>query len=101
MMFLMPAATSRAMRSCLNTIFRTPTPPQTLLAETSWTTETPHNTAELEKQTELIKRHLTSYAEASLSPTVQALNQLVKGCEMAIQSSTVLADRIIQLEAEN
>jgi hypothetical protein len=78
------------------TVVRTPSPQQTLIEQ--WTTETPHTTTQLEKQArhvrELLKRH-------SQSPTSVAIAQLVKGCQLAMNSATILAEENKKLQALN
>ena len=86
----------------LNTQLRTPTPPLTSAIEQGpWALETPHNTAELELQTKAIKDYLQRRTKSPPSPTEAALNQLVKGCEMAMNSAILLAEENRQLRAIN
>ena len=79
---------------------RTPSPrrPQTA---GSWKAETLHNIVELQHQTELIKRYLKWRSRSPPSPTEQALNQLVKGCQMAMHNAVLLASQNERLYAEN
>ena len=67
----------------------------------SWAAETPHNIAELQKQTALLKRYLKQRTHSPPSPTEQALGQLVKGCEMAMSSAVLLASENEKLRMEN
>jgi hypothetical protein len=84
-----------------NTEFHTPTPPPLPPSEVAWVAETPHDINELQKQTELIKRYLHRRTHTPPSPTERALNQLVKGCELAMNSVILLASENERLEAEN
>src|SRR5450432_1350821 len=90
--------------SKLNTQLRTLTPlPLPLLAldQGPWIPETPHNTAQLELQSKAIKDCIKYRTRSPLSPTDLALNQLVKGCEMAMNSAVLLAEENRQLRIEN
>jgi hypothetical protein len=86
----------------LHTTLRTPSPQ--LLPQANpelWTTETPHNIAELGQQAELLKQYLKHRTQSPPSPTEQALSQLIKGCEMAMHSAVLLASENEKLLAEN
>lgn len=86
----------------LHTALRTPSPQLLPQADPElWTTETPHNIAELEQQAELIKQRLKHRTLVPSSPTEQALSQLIKGCEMAMHSAVLLASENKKLLAEN
>jgi hypothetical protein len=61
----------------------------------------PHNIAELQHQTALLRRYLKRRTHSPPSPTEQALGQLVKGCEMAMLSAVPLASENEKLRAEN
>src|SRR5580700_6264349 len=88
--------------SKLNTQLRTPTPPlATALEQGPWIPETPHNTAQLELQSKAIKDYIKRRTRSPPSPTDLALNQLVKGCQMAMNSAVLLAEENRQLRAEN
>jgi hypothetical protein len=84
----------------LHTEYRTLSPrPQ---SNASWTAETPHNIAELQQQTTLLRRYLKQRTHSPPpSPTEQALTQLVKGCEMAMLSAVLLASENERLRIEN
>lgn len=82
----------------LHTQFHTPSPQLLPQAQPNWTAETPHNIVELQHQTELLKQCLQ---HSSSSPTLQALNQLVKGCQLAMHSTVLLASQNKKLFAEN
>jgi hypothetical protein len=89
--------------SKLNTQLRTPTPPPLMapLGQGPWVPETPHNTAQLELQTKAIKDYIKRRTHSPPSPTDLALNQLVKGCQMAMNSAVLMAEENRQLRAEN
>jgi hypothetical protein len=76
---------------------KTPSPPPASSAPT-WTSETPHNTAQLEQQAKLIRELLQ---RSSQSPTSQAVNQLIKGCQLAINSAVLLATENKKLHKAN
>ena len=87
----------------MNTQLRTPTPPllPTSIEQGPWILETPHNTTELELQSKAIKDYLKRRTKSPPSPTEAALNQLVKGCEMAMNSAILLVEENRQLRAVN
>src|SRR5450432_2354198 len=92
--------------SKLNTQLRTPTPPPLplplpALDQGPWIPETPHNTTQLELQSKAIKDYIKRRTKSPPSPTDLALNQLVKGCEMAMNSAVLLREEVRQLRAEN
>ena len=60
-----------------------------------------HNITELQHQTELIKQYLKHYMQSPLSLIEQVLNQLVKGCEIAMNSTVLLASQNKKLFTEN
>jgi hypothetical protein len=85
---LVPACPERVLSSL--TVVRTPSPPGTAAdAEVAWTAETPHTIAQLEQQARYIEGRLS---RPSQSPTTQAIRQLVKGCQLAMNSATILAE---------
>ena len=87
--------------SKLHTQFKTPTPPSTSHTNNAptntqaWAFETPHDTAQLVLQANAIKR------TALPTPTNRALDQLVKGCQLAMNSAVLLAEENRQLRHEN
>jgi hypothetical protein len=88
--------------SKLNTQFKTLTPPSTSYANApanantqSWAFETPYDTAQLALQANVIKQ------TALPTPTNRALDQLVKGCQLAMNSAVLLAEENRQLRHEN
>jgi hypothetical protein len=86
----------------LHVTLRTPTPPvdnpQIL---SPWNPETPHNIRELERQTKTIKEYIRRRTQSPPSPTDIALNQLVKGCQMAMHSAVLLSEENLHLRSEN
>ena len=88
--------------SKLNTQLRTPTPPLPPTAEQApWVPETPHNIQELELQAKAIGDFVQRRTAGSSSPTDRAIQQLVKGCQMAMHSAVLLADENKKLRAVN
>ena len=95
---LVPYSPNRVLAQ-LHTEYQTPSPhPQ---SDASWTAETPHNIAELQQQTALIRGYLKRRTHSPPSPTEQALSQLVKGCEMAMSSAVLLVSENEKLRVEN
>jgi hypothetical protein len=84
--------------SKLCTQLKTPTPPSSSHAQAPqpWQFQTPHNTAQLELQARAIQNNT-----ALPTPENRALNQLVKGCQLAMQSAVLLAEENRQLRSEN
>jgi hypothetical protein len=88
--------------SRLNTQMHTPTPPGSSHgSQASWVPQTPHNIIQLERQTEKIKKYIKHRTQSPPSPTREALNQLVKGCQMAMHSAAILAKENKELRAAN
>lgn len=83
--------------SQLNTQIMTPTPPGS--RSTNSAPKTPDSLGQVEKQATRIKMLLRHHTESSLSPTNAALNQLVKGCEMVLNSAIILAKENQDLQA--
>ena len=81
----------------LNIQLKTPTPPGS--RSTNSAPKTPHNLKQLEKQASTIKKLLRQRTQSPLSPTKSALNQLIKGCEMAMNSGIILAKENQDLQA--
>ena len=86
----------------LNIQLRTPTPPlpPTNIPD-NLVPKTPYNIAKLEYQTKIIKDYLQHRMTSPLSPTDQALNQLVKGYQLAMYNAVLLAEENRQLRAAN
>ena len=60
-------------------------------SSSSWTAETPRTTKDLKKQGGLV-RHLLGRRIASPCPFNQAVNQVIKGCEIATNNNALLLD---------
>jgi hypothetical protein len=94
---LIPFSPERVLSSL--TVIRTPSPPRTEADNgATWTAETPHTTDQLQRQARLVRDMLR---RQSNSPTSQAVRQLVKGCQLAMQSATILAEENAKLRASN
>ena len=88
--------------SGLHIQMRTPSPPLLLdTVQVHWTPKTPHNPMELESQARTIKNILKRCTQSPPSPTDQALNQLVKGCHMAMHNAALLTHENQELRASN
>jgi hypothetical protein len=89
--------------SQLHIQLQTPSPvrPVTLETTAPWVPETPYNIAELDLQTKAIQGLIRYRTQSSPSPAVQAVSQLAKGCQMAMQSVTLLAAENKKLRAIN
>ena len=97
---LVPYSPDRVLAQ-LHTEYQTPSPQRRPQSNASWVAETPHNIAELQQQTALLRRYLRGRTHSPPSPTEQALSQLVKGCEMAMSSAVLLASENEKLYMEN
>ena len=88
--------------SKLHTQLRTPTPPPLPATnQAPWVPETPHNIKELELQAKAIGDFVQRRTAGSSSPTDRAIQQLVKGCQMAMHSAVLLTDENKKLRAAN
>ena len=88
--------------SKLHTQLRTPTPPlATVIEQEHWVPETPYDITQLERQTKAIKDYIRRRTRTPPSPTDLALNQLVKGCQMAMHNAVLLTDENKRLRAAN
>jgi hypothetical protein len=72
------------------------TPPSTSYGQ--WTAKTPHSTAEVQYQMQLIKKLIDRHSQ---SPPNQALNQLAKGCERKMHEVIMPSHQIEELRAAN
>jgi hypothetical protein len=81
----------------LRTQLKTPTPPSSSHAQApqSWHFKTPHNTTQLELQARAIQNNI-----ALPTPENRALDQLVKGCQLAMHDAVLLAEEVRQLRHE-
>jgi hypothetical protein len=89
--------------STLNAPVQTPTPPPPEQQLQAYTAITPRNVLDLQQQAALIKHGLKRRrrTQSPPSPTEQAINQIVKGCQLAMNSALLLASQNEQLMAEN
>ena len=89
--------------SQLHIQLQTPSPvrPTTLENIAPWVPETPHNIIELGHQTKAIQSLIRYRTQSPPSPTVQAVNQLIKGCQIAMHSATILVAENKKLRAAN
>jgi hypothetical protein len=85
--------------STLQVQFKTPTPPAS--SPLNWVPETPQNIIALQKQSDTIKALLKQRTRSPSTPTNEALNQLVKGCQLAMHSAAILARENQELRAAN
>lgn len=82
---------------------KTPTPPGSLHSKesSSWIAETPKTTRQLQKQSELIKHLWRQCTHSPPSPINQAVNQVVKGAQIAMQNALLLEHEVKHLCAAN
>ena len=85
----------------LHVQIQTPSPQALTQAPRPWDPETPHNIAELQLQTKAVQRLIRYRTQSPPTPAIQAVNQLIKGCQMAIYNATILAAKNRQLQATN
>ena len=87
----------------LHTQLRTPSPLPTegLLEQPAWIPETPHNPTGVERQIRTIKEFLKRRTTSPPSPADRALNQLVKGCQLAMHNAVLLTNENNNLRAAN
>jgi hypothetical protein len=67
----------------------------------AWVAKTPHNINKVQLQTDLLKKYLKRGTQSPPLPTKIALNQLVKGCQLAMHSAVLLAHENKRLQQEN
>ena len=79
---------------------RTPTPPGSS-GSSSYTPHTPYKPTDIHRQASSIKALLRQRSYTPPSPAKQALEQLIKGCEIAMHNGVLLSHEIEQLRAEN
>ena len=85
--------------SQLNVRLKTPTPPGS--SSSAWSPKTPHNLKELTQQASSIKAFIGRRSKSPESPMDMALNQLVKGCQLAMHGASILAKENHDLHAAN
>jgi hypothetical protein len=94
---LIPFSPERVLESL--TVVRTPSPLGTTADRSgAWTAETPRTVDQLQKQACLVRDLLKRQSQ---SPSSRAISQLVKGCQLAMQSATILAEENTKLRASN
>jgi hypothetical protein len=59
----------------------------------------PYNPEQLERQAVVLKRLLRARIQSPSSPAKAALDQLIKGCEMAFNRGVLLAQENLHLRA--
>jgi hypothetical protein len=87
----------------LNISISTPTPPPSRASQStssSWLA-TPHTLRQLQKQASSVKKLLKQRSQSPLTPSKLAIQQLIKGCEMAMHSAALLAKENHDLRAAN
>ena len=82
---------------------KTPTPLDSSHGSQSsyWTLKTPQNLQQLKCQTYTVEQHLRHYTISSSSLTKQTINQLIKGCYLAMHNAAFLADENTALHTAN
>jgi hypothetical protein len=85
----------------LNIQLKTPTPPgsQCSNSQSSWGLQTPRNTAQLQRQATTINSLLKRMPPSPSNLTNRAVNQMIKGCELAMNSAVLLAQGNKELRA--
>ena len=78
---------------------RTPTPPPSRGSD--WDPKTPSNCVQLEKQASSIKALLRIRSRSPPSPLNSAINQVLKACQMTMQSAALLEREVRDLRGEN
>lgn len=87
--------------SLIHAQYHTPSPQLRPQTQSAWMAETPHGIIQLENQTKLIKQYLRHHTQRPPSPTEQALDQLVKGCQIAMHNAVLLTNQNKKLFTEN
>lgn len=86
----------------LHVRMQTPSPPRVLTqAPRPWNPETPHNITELQLQTKAVQELIRYRTQSPPTLAIQAVNQLVKGCQLAMYGVTILTAENRQLRAAN
>jgi hypothetical protein len=83
--------------SQLNIQLKTPTPPGS--RSTDSVPKTPYNLMQLKKQESTLKKLLRERTYSPPTPSKAALDQLIKGCEMAMNNAILLAKENCDLRA--
>lgn len=78
--------------SRLHISFRTPTPPPARTTPSPYTAATPHDISQLQQQADILQQLLRERRTHSpSSPAKQALDQIIKGCQIAMHNAAILA----------
>jgi hypothetical protein len=85
--------------SHLDLRLKTPTPPPT--EESTWTSKTPQNATELERQTIHLKNCIVQHQDSSPTSINKAFDQLVKGAQIMVHSATLLKAEVKALQEAN
>jgi hypothetical protein len=81
---------------------QTLSPPRVLTqAPRPWDPKTLYNIAELQLQTKAVQRLIRYRTQSPPTPAIQAVNQLIKGCQIAMHNVTILVAEKRQLRATN
>ncbi|EEH44254.2 uncharacterized protein PADG_00543 [Paracoccidioides brasiliensis Pb18] len=70
-------------------------------SQSPWIPKPPCNVAQLEGQSDKIKQRIKRRTQSPSSPTNQALNQLVRWCQLAMHSAAILTQENKVLWAAN
>lgn len=81
------------------TVRHTPTP--RLPGATQWDPQIPTNVVNLEAHSILLRNRIQRQQRSSSLPMAEMIDQLQKGTAMILYSQTLLAARVLQLEASN
>jgi hypothetical protein len=95
---LLPYNPNRVL-SKLDILLRTPTPPSSRGSD--WEPKTPSNYVQLQKQASSIKALLKERSKSPSSPLNSAINQVLKACQITMQSAAILEKEVSDLRAEN
>jgi 7-keto-8-aminopelargonate synthetase-like enzyme len=99
-------STLLSQRGCLRSlisVYQPLTPPPSRASQStssSWLA-TPHTLRQLQKQASSVKKQLKHRSQSPLTPSELAIQQLIKGCEMAMHSAALLAKENRDLRAAN
>jgi hypothetical protein len=85
--------------SKLDIRLRTPTPPSS--RDSKWSPKTPSNYVQLQKQASSIEALLKQRSKSPPSPLNSAINQVLKACQITMQSAAILEKEVSDLRAEN
>jgi hypothetical protein len=95
---LIPFAPERVI-SKLDIRLRTPNPPSSRGSD--WDPKTPSNYIQLQKQASSIKALLRTRLRSPPSPLNSAINQVLKACQITMQSAALLEKEVSDLRAKN